>query len=446
MKHFRLVLLIVPIACAMIFGAWTLNARANQRAEREQIKETVTAYFDMRYRSRQNLVLEDFDGLIDNSSEAKQFLNSETTKLDIEVRHAKANDLGYSQYEYFLDFMDFSIDVGSSIATVKVIEGHDVIFEISKKLLPNEPILSSMRNRQHTIVVRKTNGVWKIVTDNYEDYLWKILRSGSVTAEELSASIDKPLSSSVPNASVTASSSICSFPDDLSTREYDRDGAVAYAHEWATAPPPYNPKYFNYTDEGGDCTNFINQAIHEGGGAPMYGQNTFGWYYKDKYDKSASWTDVQSFFNFVVVDWDYAEAGPEGCETEFYLAYEGDIIQYDWQNDGAWDHSVIIVRSEDYGTYNRYHWIAAHTEDFDNYPYTEYRYENPNFVYRFIRIERVDGYATAIPLVAKSDVAKNQSAIQDPYPAPLEYDNTKISNPYPGPSQNSASPEPYPAP
>ena len=94
--------------------------------------------------------------------------------------------------------------------------------------------------------------------------------------------------------------------------------------------------------------------------------------------------------------------GPEGCQAEQHQVYEGDLIQYDWDNNGYWNHSAIIVRSMDLGQDNRYHWIAAHTEDVDNYPFTEYLHKAPNMVYRFIHIERIDGYVMCyLPLVMR---------------------------------------------
>lgn len=43
---------------------------------------------------------------------------------------------------------------------------------------------------------------------------------------------------------------------------YNREKAVAYAHRWAYG---FNPAYGNFTDMGGDCTNFLSQCLHAGG-------------------------------------------------------------------------------------------------------------------------------------------------------------------------------------
>ena len=55
---------------------------------------------------------------------------------------------------------------------------------------------------------------------------------------------------------------------------YDREKAVAYAHKWAYGR---NPAYGDFSEMGGDCTNFVSQCLHAGG-APMNYTPTFGWF------------------------------------------------------------------------------------------------------------------------------------------------------------------------
>ena len=43
--------------------------------------------------------------------------------------------------------------------------------------------------------------------------------------------------------------------------KYDRRLAVNYAKKWALSR---NPKYYDYDNLGGDCTNFISQCIYAG--------------------------------------------------------------------------------------------------------------------------------------------------------------------------------------
>ena len=96
--------------------------------------------------------------------------------MEIEIKHAKLRKLGYMQYKMFLDFKNF-VFLSSQSAVVTVVEGHDVVFEISKEISKTNPIVSKMRNLQHTIAVSKVEGTWKILSDNYEDDLWRLLKN-----------------------------------------------------------------------------------------------------------------------------------------------------------------------------------------------------------------------------------------------------------------------------
>ena len=44
---------------------------------------------------------------------------------------------------------------------------------------------------------------------------------------------------------------------------YDRFAGVSYAHRWAYER---NPKYMNFDELGGDCTNFASQCLYAGAG------------------------------------------------------------------------------------------------------------------------------------------------------------------------------------
>lgn len=430
----------IMLVVSMLLGVW--NVRAQQAslhnetvADTEQIQATIQAYFDLRYRSHSTLQLEDFRSFIDGSTQGDAFLRAETDKLEIELRHAQIYQLRYVEYDFSLDFTEIAIDASTQTATAFVTEGHDVVFEIVEDVF-DEPIVSSMRNLEHTITLHEENGIWKIVSDNYEDYLWRLLNSTGLSKDELLHSLDTNNALPISIDSPSGIDGNCYFPPDESSRAYDRSSAVDYAHLWATAAPPYNPDYYDFTNEGGDCTNFVSQAVYEGGGGVMIGEDTYGWYYNSVSDYASAWTGVGFFYQFVT-GYDVWSAGPEGCDIDKDNAEIGDVIQYDWDNNGDWDHSVIIVFSEDMGYGDMYHLIAAHTDDLDNYPFTHFLYVHPNMVYRFLHIDRIDGYFTYLSLVQQSSGVYHIDQYLDPYPAPIDITAQE---------QQSLQPQPYPSP
>jgi len=223
----------------------------------------------------------------------------------------------------------------------------------------------------------------------------------------------------------------CNLQYDESTHPYNRSGVVAYAHQYALNP---NTAYYYFPDT--DCTSFISQAIHHGSNAEEVGSNTYGWYYSNyqNNDYSASWAHVQSFYD-LVTQYQVWSKGPEGCQiNNDYAALEGDLVQFEWNGDGDtyWDHGVIIVERVDdpYDPYDPYFYVAAHSDNVDNYPLNNFVYQSR----RFIRIERIDGYGypqTYLPTIIGNTSGALQSVTIDPYPAPME--NTTAVSPYPAP-------------
>lgn len=49
----------------------------------------------------------------------------------------------------------------------------------------------------------------------------------------------------------------------LAVKSYDRRSAAAYAQRWAYFR---NPDFLDFSDLGGDCTNFASQCIYAGAG------------------------------------------------------------------------------------------------------------------------------------------------------------------------------------
>ncbi len=342
----------------------------------------------------------------------------------MELNHARYYHLRYLQYKYFLDYKDILVNSIDKVATVSVMEGHDVEFEISREVSKTKPIISKMRNLQHSLILRKDNGTWKIVSDNYEDYLWRMMKFTGLSKEDLIQPVENSQNQLLGSDVTMSAYTTCNLPEDHSTYPYNRDGAVEYAHQYATSPNL--SKYCYYPDPWGDCTNFVSQAIFEGGGALMVGSGTFGWYYNDCTDHSPSWTYVGNLYDFIIEPgYSYWPAGPEGCDTVIDQAEKGDIVQYYWKenqqgtpdpNDLEWDHSVMIVLSQYEPTY---HWVAGHSPDIDGYPYTYFIYAHPNMVYRFVHIVRLDAVSVVNLPLAMNNASGMANQMQNPYPAPV---------------------------
>ena len=146
----------------------------------------------------------------------------------------------------------------------------------------------------------------------------------------------------------------------LVERRYDRDRAVAYAREWAMAR---NPLFIDYTGFGGDCTNFVSQCLFAGS-CRMNFTPVFGWYYLDADSRTASWTGVQYFCDFLTSN---RGEGPYGAETDETNLRVGDVVQL--QNaDGTYYHTLLVSGFDAAGGIL----VAAHSNDAYDRPLSTY--------------------------------------------------------------------------
>lgn len=156
-------------------------------------------------------------------------------------------------------------------------------------------------------------------------------------------------------------------------RPYDREQAVSYAHRWAYGR---NPRYYDYENLGGDCTNFASQCIFAGCGI-MNHTPTFGWYYYDANHKAPAWTGVSYLYNFLTRS--APSAGPMAREVSVSELEPGDIVQLSFDGIG-FQHSPVVVavgRGDPASLL-----LAAHSEDADNRPLASYSF----FAARFLHI------------------------------------------------------------
>ncbi len=153
---------------------------------------------------------------------------------------------------------------------------------------------------------------------------------------------------------------------------YNRIAAVAYALKWALLR---NPKYYNFDNIGGDCTNFVSQCVYAGS-RTMNFTPTFGWYYISLSDRSPAWTGVEYFYNFMTTN---EGIGPFATEAGAGGVMPGDVIQLG-SSDGDFYHAVIITAIR-----NRRIYVSAHSDDYENRPLNSYNYDK----IRYLHIEGV---------------------------------------------------------
>jgi len=163
---------------------------------------------------------------------------------------------------------------------------------------------------------------------------------------------------------------------------YSGAAAAAYADTyWQT----YNPAWPSFANSGGDCTNFVSQALYAGGigmrTSPTYSGHA-AWYMvkkRNRWSYAAPWVNAQDQSIFLLQHLSgtsqvasYYGLAPGATAADH--AEQGDVVLYDWNNDGVYDHEAILIASDgtnpdgttnwdlvDGHTNNRYHayWTLA---------------------------------------------------------------------------------------
>ena len=163
----------------------------------------------------------------------------------------------------------------------------------------------------------------------------------------------------------------------IAYKAYNRERAVEYARRWAFSR---NPLFYNFTGIGGDCTNFVSQALLAGSCVMNYTPD-IGWYYLSPQNRAAAWTGVEYFYNFITAN---DGVGPFGRVISPDMSEVGDVIQLGNNNDGFY-HTLIIVGYDGDDPL-----VAAQTNNALRRPLSSYEYD-------FSRFIKIDGIRMEIP-------------------------------------------------
>lgn len=141
---------------------------------------------------------------------------------------------------------------------------------------------------------------------------------------------------------------------------YNPSLAISYAERWAHS---FNPDYYNFSNIGGDCTNFVSQCLHYAG-IPM-NYDRYGWFYVSLYNRSPAWTGVNEFWNFGTMN---KGAGLKLTPCNLNDLRAGDIIQL--FNGQRYYHN-LLVNSVSNGIK-----VSAHDNSAFNVPLSTYYYQD----------------------------------------------------------------------
>jgi|GEM_PF-6122598 hypothetical protein len=162
----------------------------------------------------------------------------------------------------------------------------------------------------------------------------------------------------------------------FNTTTYQRQLAVTYANDYVYNNNSY---FYNANVAGGDCTNFVSQAIRAG----FYGTNSgissrkimdhhpsydysTGWY-AGSGGGSSAWENNGAFFSYITNH--SRNIGPIGEVISKSQMQNGDVMQMGYGT--SYVHTVILVDRVNWKfaqhTTNRYRWIEDYEKIYDNF-------------------------------------------------------------------------------
>ncbi|MBR2926194.1 MAG: amidase domain-containing protein [Clostridia bacterium] len=190
----------------------------------------------------------------------------------------------------------------------------------------------------------------------------------------------------------------------LVTKPYQRERAVEYAKKWALSQ---NPLFADFSEIGGNCTNFASQCVLAGSCVMNYTPD-FGWYYVSLEDRAPAWTGVDYFYDFMTMTPSFASrnggVGPFASLVSAEAAELGDVVQLR-NASGAWYHSLVITGKEGEEIL-----VSAQTNDVIDRPLSSYNYADARFLHiEGVRIEVNDDQCYQILLAGGADPTQPQN-------------------------------------
>lgn len=138
-------------------------------------------------------------------------------------------------------------------------------------------------------------------------------------------------------------------PKNFTASGLDYKAMAAYAKQyWSN----YNPAYPNFNGQGagGDCTNFVSQALKAGGWKHVPG-------YVYDYTRWFGNADIQSHSFVGVNEWSWFAQNSKRTTSlaNVYQMDVGDVLQIDFDKNGSKDHTMIVTSRSRGVPYLTYH-------------------------------------------------------------------------------------------
>lgn len=355
MKKSLSFLIVIVMIIRLGIVAFAQNDKQIFSADNEEVKSFVSSYFALVDKSLSELSI---DPKLSNYYESENSLEYIAIDTTIQHRQLQISDLRYSYYQTILSFEHISYN-GESFNVV-VDKNTDMYFNCFK----GEP--SNIYERHIIDIVKSGDGVFKIISDDYNDEIKDLLKlyinpskTFMANNNNIEMAKDKLLQESRENVALqrseleTLKNDAIKNKDDLSLEEtkkvevlsgfefyaYNRNAAQSYAYTYVLSP---NPSYESYESPllGGNCTNFTSQCLRSGG-ITFDETGNYQWYYHSPTNRAPAWTSANYFRSYYKNNVGSSSIrGLRAFTSDFASMRLGDLVQL--VSSGTASHSMFI--------------------------------------------------------------------------------------------------------
>ncbi|WNF00464.1 amidase domain-containing protein [Streptomyces luomodiensis] len=244
-----------------------------------------------------------------------------------------------------------SADTRVAVDGVRVEAGHATVQATEtttltyRKVRGDEPTTTGFQAHHRLSFTAAADGTWQLTGLTSAD-------DGPLAVNEPGTARVAAGTTALPEAT-PAATTVPSRPQTKPAGSYDYAAMASYAEKyWQN----YNTAYRKFNDDGGDCTNFVSQALKAGGWAHQSGDydDYHSWWYDTSY-QSTSWVGANEW------SWFTLDSKRATNLANVYDMGVGDVMQMDFDKDGSKDHTMVVTyRSASGVPYLTYHSVNTY--------------------------------------------------------------------------------------
>ncbi len=352
----------------------------------KEINDLIVNYFNLYYRSMEELEYYDIKGLFSDEKEA--YKNETALKYLIEARKLRNFDMTLSNVKYDINYKKYNVE--NDTYKIELTENGYYNFNYMKD------ITSKVYDISNTFEIVKIGDEYKIKSFNkIQDFYVMINNTFKDTSDyknELD-NIKNNFLKEVEKEQNNLKTSLNEYKNGYSIsksfdHEYDREKAVEYVKKYVTTR---NNEYAKYDEYGGNCQNYASQMLIAGG-IPMDSNGDISVQWKHysstvnespvKQGRSYSWTGVPYFYTYAKNNTGFGLVAK--VDANYYSASKGDIVQVGYNNE--YRHTAVVVdllKDENNNVIDII--INSNSINMENYPLQGY-------VYPMKRLIKILGY------------------------------------------------------